>query len=876
MRIRRIKVCNYAGIGEAEVSFPGTGITIIEGVNEIGKTSLIEAVDAILAYPDSSSARQIKDAMTVGRDAGPEVEVDMTAGTYEFTYRKRWLRDKETVLEVSAPRHEQLNGREAHDRVDQILKEVVDLDLWKALRLDQGTGLSQANFEVSALGRALDTAAGGEAVGDREDLLFGRIETEYLTYWTPGGSPKGDLHTMRSDLDAAREKANEASAHLAALDEYAEEIQRLKTAAVSLEQTRKEASQEVERLAEKIDAVTKMRQVLERSEGEFERAQAVYLNAQNDRGRRHELTVAVKNATDDVRLTTEEVRASAPAREIMQAKQEDAEKALEVARSASEEARRVYELARDDSEYHRQLIEIEQLTERHDRVGEAQKRLFLAEDALESIKVNTELLGKIEKAHLDLAAAKTAADRAQPTVDVKALNAIEISVDGVNGEMTTNEEQSISVSGETRLTIVDVAELLVRAGEDRGDVLREAERAQERYDKLCSRGRVSDFADAREQADARAQAERYRSDALEIIKQDLRDLTSDQLSGKVKRITARTTRFAKKRGSKPPIPPDLDEAQEIERNAKLSAARAEEDLAIAGDLARETTTDLNGLDVKDASLQARVEIAESTLASAKKTVAEARRERNDTKLRKAEAAAKAAAEEARADAENAETRLASTDPDRVDALLSNAEAILTRCSDDLRDNEDRRKELHIKLSIETERGPAQHADEAASFLVEISRRYDRLASKAAAAKLLHDVFNKHRKAARQRYNRPFSDEIERLGRIVFGSTFKVLLNDALSITHRTLDGTTLGFPQLSTGAQEQLGLLARLACATLVAHEGGVPVIFDDALGWTDPGRLDRMGAAISTAAEDCQVIILTCVPNRYSAVGKASTVTLS
>jgi uncharacterized protein YhaN len=129
--------------------------------------------------------------------------------------------------------------------------------------------------------------------------------------------------------------------------------------------------------------------------------------------------------------------------------------------------------------------------------------------------------------------------------------------------------------------------------------------------------------------------------------------------------------------------------------------------------------------------------------------------------------------------------------------------------------------------------------------------------------------------ARQRYNQPFRDQIERLGRIVYRSTFEVALDDALSIETRTLEGTTLRFGQLSSGAQEQLGLLARLACASLVADEGGVPVIFDDALGWTDPSRLERMGAAISSVAEDCQIIILTCVPDRYAAVGKANTVSL-
>ncbi|MDK1027192.1 MAG: AAA family ATPase [Actinomycetota bacterium] len=876
MRIRRIKVRNFAGIDEAEVSFPDTGITIIEGENEIGKTSMIKAVDAILAYLDSSSARPIKDAMTVGTDLGPEVEVDITAGEYEFTYRKRWLRNTETVLEVSAPQHEQLSGREAHDRVDQILEEAVDLDLWKALRLDQGTGLSQAKFEVSALGRALDAAAGGDVAGDREDALFDRIEAEYLNLWTAGGKPRGDLRDLESDLEAAQEASNEANAHLQALDDDAEEIQRLERAAVSIRQTHEDASKGVEELAEQVEEVEKAREAAERSKGESERAQAVHSSARSDRERRDELIAAVKTATDDLTDAEQELAKSVPGRELMRAEQTATSKALKAVRSVFEERRRVYELARDDREYHRQLIEIEQFTERRDRVNGAEELLSLAEESLESIKIDAELLGKIEKAHLDLAEAKAVAARSRPTVDVKALNAIALNVDGTDIEMDANDERSILVSGETHIVIVDVAEVLVRAGEDDGNALGQAERAQERYDELCRRGGVRDFSNAREQADARAQAERDQSDALKTIKQDLRDLTPDGLSGKVDRLTSRTSRYLQDREPKPPVPEDFDEAKKIERKAKRSAAKAEDELSNADAAAQGATADLNRLDVDAASRQTRVEISESTLSSAEKTLAEARSEKSDKNLRKSEADALAAAEGAEVEAVEAQDRLGGTDAESVDARLSNAEAVLKRCSDDLRENEDRRRELRIKLSVETERGPAQYADEAASLLMEISRKYDRLESKAAATRLLQGVFKEHRNTARQRYNQPFRDRIESLGRIVYGPNFEVLLSDDLSIARRTLDDTTLDFGQLSTGAQEQLGLLARLACATLVADEGGVPVIFDDALGWTDPGRLERMGAAISTAAEDCQIIILTCVPDRYSAVGKASTVTLS
>ena len=54
-----------------------------------------------------------------------------------------------------------------------------------------------------------------------------------------------------------------------------------------------------------------------------------------------------------------------------------------------------------------------------------------------------------------------------------------------------------------------------------------------------------------------------------------------------------------------------------------------------------------------------------------------------------------------------------------------------------------------------------------------------------------------------------------------------------------------------------------------------MPVIIDDALGWSDPQRLQAMGAAIAAAGKQCQVVVLTCTPGRYSHVGNAKVVSL-
>jgi uncharacterized protein YhaN len=88
-----------------------------------------------------------------------------------------------------------------------------------------------------------------------------------------------------------------------------------------------------------------------------------------------------------------------------------------------------------------------------------------------------------------------------------------------------------------------------------------------------------------------------------------------------------------------------------------------------------------------------------------------------------------------------------------------------------------------------------------------------------------------------------------------------------------MDGQTILFDALSVGTREQLSILTRLAAAQIVSSQGGVPLIIDDALGFSDPSRLQTMGAAIAAAATHCQIIILTCTPGRFMHIGKAAVV---
>ena len=84
MRIHRIKLCNYRGVSHSEVTFPVQGVTIIEGDNEIGKTSLSEAIDLLLAERDDSGKQRVKAVKPAHKDVGAEVEIELSTGPYRL------------------------------------------------------------------------------------------------------------------------------------------------------------------------------------------------------------------------------------------------------------------------------------------------------------------------------------------------------------------------------------------------------------------------------------------------------------------------------------------------------------------------------------------------------------------------------------------------------------------------------------------------------------------------------------------------------------------------------------------------------------------------------------------------------------------------
>ncbi|MDE0188386.1 MAG: AAA family ATPase [bacterium] len=882
MRIHRVRLRNYRGITNTYVEFPTEGVTIIEGANEIGKTCIPQAIDLIFEKLDSSRAKVVMDAKPVHRSEVPEVEIEVSTGTYRFTYRKRWLRQPETVLAITAPYVERIDGCLAHERVRAILEETLDPHLWRALRIEQWAGTIRQtesflpSLNIRSLVDALDVAAGGDVASDSEDSLWRRICAEREKHWTPTGRVKSERIALRNGVEESQKNLADLQRRLEEIERDAARVAHLRSDRARLEVLRAECDQNERDLDERRAEAERLRSRVERLDSVHRERMAQRDRIITEQHRRGDLVNARDSRNAELAALEAEGRRIAPVMEAAVADATEARVALEEAAAALKDAETGYHAARGDHEHHRSLIDLEQLGERWQRTMAAQGRLRDAEAYLESARVDDDLLSRIENAHLAVVRAEAAVQSAGARLEGRALSDIIMRIDSEEATFAAGEEIRKIVAQELELLVPGVAEVRIKIGTESRNLVTELNRARQEFHNLCASGGVSDLVGARRAATEREEAKRNQRESISAMKNDLRDLTPRVMQEKIEGIRRRVEHYAAERPSDPPLPYTYEEAKRIaaEKNRLFDECRAGYEMRQTD--ARSAERRLKDEEIRKAILEDRIQNAQSALGEAERLLRSAREERSDSDLAEDLQSAQDRVRDALASLERAREDLSAVDPGSVEILLNNARAANRRAVEDLRRNEEEERDLSAGLRLRGEAGLHTRIGEVERRLRRDQRDYERLEARANAAQLLWSRFAERRLESRQRYHAPLTERIAELGRIVFGPGFKVELSEDLEVARRTLEGVTLDVEQLSAGAREQLGLLSRLACALIVSpNGGGAPVIIDDALGWSDPDRLKRMSATIAVAGKQCQIVILTCTPGRYAHIGDAKVITL-
>lgn len=860
---------NYRGIAHREIEFPERGVTVVSGPNEIGKSSLIEALDLLLESKDRSAKKDVKQVKPTHADVGSEVTAEISTGRYRFVYRKRFHKKCETELTIIAPQREQITGDEAHDRVRSMLAETVDTGLWQAQRVLQAASTAAVDLSgCDALSRALDVAAGDAddlaGLSGSEPLLIERIDAEYGRYFTATGRPTGEWAEVRTALDAATAQVAECETAVAEVDHRVQRHTELAAELARLEGGRAVLTARLAAAEAADTAVAALADELRTEQNSATAADATSAAATEAHKQRLLLRADVTTRAEEI------LSADIAADQAAAAAQSGAEVLAEAERLAADAATVLQQSLSRAETARRALAELG-VREEADRLGPRLDGIDAAESALNGvaarlreIPLTDRAVRAIEEAAAAVGLAEAKAALSAPQVRFTAESGVELLIGGRRITLAAGQSHTVTVADDTEIALPGIGSLSVVPGDDTHARLVVARRNL--AEALAGPG-VADVEEARRLDATRRELLSQRDlltgtltgllggDSAEALRDRLESLRAgltdgDPVDPTAVRAEAAAAEAAWGLAAK---------ADETQRKLVVAAAKQDSERGLAATVLREKAAAARR---EHAAVVDRLAVQQSEISD------------DDLAVR-----AQASVDEAHrisARVEAAQARMAQADPPAVAAELSAARAGV---EDFTRRHSAFERDLHdieVELAVIGTEGRSGRLDAARVRREHAVAEHDRVQRRADAARTLREVMGRHRDTTRQRYVQPFRDELERLGRIVFGPTFEVEIDSDLQIRNRTLDGRTVPFESLSGGAREQLGILARLAVAALVDTQDAVPVMIDDALGFSDPERLARMGAVFDTVGADGQVIVLTCAADRYSGVSTAHTVELS
>lgn len=865
MKLHRIHVENFKAIDERTLELPDCGVVIATGRNEIGKTSMVEALDLLLdtSTKASSKSRKVRIAQPYGTSLQVVVEAEMTIGDHRFVHRKCFLKDKESSLKfLAGPRAGQtITGDEAVEMMETLLSGT-DMTLWNALRLMQASGLSPLRLDSSqALTAALEQAGGQQPDEGSGGGLMDRARAEYDKYFTPGGSERRNVFADRDELEEIRSNLAKGQERLAEVDEVVDSLSRINEQ-ISHDQTvvasKKTDCQKAEAALASLTELEKEVETTKRTAKEAAQRHAEAKRAHDMRAKLIDDLATAQDKYEHCQRVAAELselgRSVAEEREEAKTAFDEAQRKATQAEEAETQARQTLTTARvgEESTKARQQL---------DRINELKTRITAEQQRLDTEKVTGKALSALREAVKADDLARDKALMASPQLAIEHLaDGVSLRIDGADLDVPIGTTNQRRVHGELVMEMGEAWRVRISPTSEVMTLGNDAEKAHQTVVSQLEDLGVASLEQAESRLAERRVMETHISSWREHLEEEQGEVTIQELEAMAERTTETVSITAA-------------EAQKLEEEAVAAANEARTAQRQADNRLR--TVEERHVEAHEKVFRANID-AEKTAETVTRLSTEltaARKITSDEALTETLTTAQEQARLTQAEADRAQAALAERNPEQVHTEAEGTRVALTTARDRLENNIRRRAELNGQLQG---LGRQQRQTEVDSLTIkehQLARRVTGLEQRARSAKLLYQTLAAHLEHVRQSYVAPFTTQIDRIGRGVFGQELHVEIDSTLSVVARQLNGSRLEWDQLSSGAREQLGLIVRLAAARLIDPDDGVPVILDDALVYSDPVRVRHVLAEIAQSAQTSQIVVFTSAPERYDSVPGAQRV---
>lgn len=858
MQIRRIEVQNYRKlIGPVVIDNIGDGLTVIAGDNEEGKSTLLQALRSALFDRHSLSGSAADSMLPFGYKVRPEIKLEFEVEGTRYKLTKGFC--SRPGAELVTP-----TGIVTDDHAEECLQELLRFKppgrgrakpnehdgIFGMFWIEQGKASNPLSLNAdncTTMMGALESEVGQVLGGARGRKIRDAIDKKYQAFFTGAGKPRGEYADANADVSRLEDEIVPKRDLLKAYDGKVDELDRTRErlAAYDRDNRRATAEKSLADAQSDLDLIAKLEVSVKEAKRDLDLAEAG-IRAPTDAVRQRDALTA-RETKDGEDASKRRIECQAADDLVTDLTAEFTSRSA--ARSEAEAAlqRANAQLLAIDRQMERERLAEEEadLTTAVGAAREAEEKAREARAALSAIKVDAATLKQLRILDQKMVAAESAL-AGSSTVIRFALSAVDrVSIDGraiAETEVSATDPTSIKIESVGTITVVP-------GGEELGAKRSAANTAQRQLHQALQKVGCTSLSEAETLEQERRNHEQAAKTHSEVSKAHAPQ-GLDALAESLAAISAALAKL-----------PDVEQAGEISRDAALSIQRKADDAAKRARTEEESyQKQLNDAMQEQASKRALLKAANDKAAESADELKRAREVKADVDLRDELVAASGRETRAKASLEQAEEKLAAADPEAAQLRFEGARDGLAAIVKDLENLHRRASDLTLELQVIGQQGLGEELQELEGELVAAIHHRDRLQREADALKLLFETLSHAERQARETFLAPVQRRVQPYLRLLHPESEVVLSDDDLGVTALRRNGRDEPFDSLSVGAREQVAVLTRLAFADLLRERGTIaPIVLDDALVNTDPGRFKRMMLAIRKAAKNLQIIVLTC-----------------
>ena len=893
MRLLNCQLQNVRLHGDLELNF-SPRITLIGGPNESGKSTLVEALHRALFLKASATGAPVEALQSRLHMGQPVVQIGFEAKGDTWTLVKRFSGATGQVTLKAESSGKPLTGPAAEDVLAELLGvgEIIGSrqagtvlpSRWAHLWVRQGLSGNdllangKSSYDFDQLRLQLERS-GGAAV--QQSALDQRVEQRIKealdeNFTTRGTKAKSPLFEREEALKKAQLRM---AMGLGRLEEY-------ETASEELA----DICEELERLhgQDLPDLLERQKRLLEGAEaaGRLDAAIELASKALEPIRLRHDTARQLLQQLDGLQAEIEQRQKTLVVLETNTAEAEGRQAELEAAKLERSQNRDALTQQRQSLEQRQQLVQrlvertstaesLARLRSDLDQQQQAASQCQSLEQQLTGLPVvNKQALQQLRQLEQQLRDART--HQQAMAAGVKLLRADQpVRLDGK--PLQVGDEQRLSTVFQLQVGDGVVLEIAPGGGQALEDLERTLQSANEQLTERLAALNVASVEATEELLEQRTGLEQQLAALVAAAPADLGQLEQqkDGLEQRLVELDGELEELADVRrvlDQEQPVPQALSELKALQQQISATSTHTSSAAATAERELEDARSAFQQFQQQRISETSQLEVVRSEVADRQQRMDQLISEQGDR------AAVDGKLESLTQDRQQAEAQLSQLQADR--ALLSSQDAELEK----QRLQEKIDGLINHQERLLDQRGAAKQrcdsissadpfaAIEQARLQLEIAEAdHGQLVRLTQAHQLLQQLFQDAQADLSSRYSEPLARAI--------GDYLKPLLPDGQATRlsydqNKGLQGLQLkrgqefyDFESLSGGMREQLAAALRLSMADVLkeAHDGCLPLVFDDAFTNSDPERVDLVKHMLGAAVErGLQVILLTCDPAAY------------